>query len=248
MIDIISIRRGATMPINTRDLPYALEGGGYSFAYENAGGGGTLWIYNPNVSLGSDTVHVTAHVDTPQLQTVHITPDRGAWQRYHRYYVNGVFSNQAGYEHCREQSALDAWLEKWSPTLDAMAAAFWNAAEARKAVLDTQVESGERRSRPTEDVDINDVFDATYTMERSAQFVEDDEDDDAVPITEVGNRTGDAPSIVDDDGNTRYAEVMASGELLFRGPFRAGGRFVRNGLVYTRDNSAPPRFARHWEL
>jgi hypothetical protein len=36
--------------------------------------------------------------------------------------------------------------------------------------------------------------------------------------------------------------------LLFRGPFRAGGTHVRNGLVYTRDNSAPPRFARNWEL
>jgi len=237
------------MPINTRDLPYTLDGGGYSFSYENEGGGGALWIYNPNVALDADTVHVSAHVDAAQLETVHITADRGAWQRYHRYYVNGVFSNAAGYQYCREQPALDAWLEKWSSTLDAMAAAFWNAAEARKAVLDTQIEAGGPRSRPTEDPDINDVFDATYAMERSGQFVEDDEqDDDAVPITEVGNRTGEAPTIVDDEGNTRYAEILASGELLFRGPFRAGGTHVRNGLVYTRDNSAPPRFARNWEL
>jgi hypothetical protein len=194
------------MPIKSRDLPYELGSGSYSFTFANEGGRG-LYIYNIDQAPDMDgtTVHVSAHADQEWFDTVHLSPDYGAWQRYHLYYREGTFSNAAGREHCREQGALDTWVERWTTTLDDIAAAFWNAAMARGAALDVERGSANpQRIRPDTDLDVNQELWAVDELTRRDEIV-----DDTVPEGEsIGMVGGSWPkAYIDEVTNEEFGDV-----------------------------------------
>jgi hypothetical protein len=124
------------VPIPSRQLPYQLQGSSYVYDFSNDNGSG-LWIYNlnPEPTLGITTVHLSAHVSDEWFSELHLTPDHGPWQRYHAYFRNGSFTNDAGWDHCREVDELDAWVKEHTSALDVIGADFWNAAMALGAQL-----------------------------------------------------------------------------------------------------------------
>jgi hypothetical protein len=242
------------MPLNCADLPYQLAGDGYSFEYENPGDGGRLWVYNTgNVDFGGKegqqigqaiTVHVSAHVDADPFSTVHLTPDYGPWQRFHVRYVNGARQAPQGREYCRDQAQLDRWWNEMSSTLDACAAAFWNATEARAAIIATQAGAGRPKVQPDQEPDTNDAFDATYEMEHSGRFVDTSEPDpDAISIADMTSIGGENPWLPTDDGRQVIGRYLDDNHVLFPGPFPLNGMFWGTGLVFTVDQSEPPRVA-----
>lgn len=235
------------MPLSCADLPYDLEGGGYSFSYENPGDGGRLWIYNTgNVDFGgtigqqigeSITVHVSAHADTGEFSTLHLTPDHGPWQRFHVRYVNGMRQRTQGRNECRERERLDQWWNEMADTLDACAAAFWNATEARAAMITTEAASAKPREvSPDDQPDINDVFDATYEMERSGRMVDTSAPDpDEISIADISPDAYDLvpqqPVLFTEDGQQVLGYYLDQYHVVFPGAFMFNGLFHGNGVI-----------------